>query len=177
MAWPLDETVTLVNDGVKTDATATATDHAKHHNDLATACEDLVTFFGTNPAQGPGGVAAFPTVGQRIDQLECPAVSTVTNADKTIGGTDSATLQGMNSSVAHQVLIPTDAAATLPIGFQASFFRQGTGTVTIVASTPGTTTVVSTGATPAAPVLRAQYSVATLAKVGANLWLVTGDIA
>jgi len=36
---------------------------------------------------------------------------------------------------------------------------------------------LSTGATAAAPKLRAQYSAATLIKAGTDLWYVTGDLA
>jgi hypothetical protein len=43
--------------------------------------------------------------------------------------------------------------------------------------TSGTTSVLSTGATAAAPKLRAQYSAATLVKVGTDAWYVIGDIA
>jgi hypothetical protein len=73
--------------------------------------------------------------------------------------------------------IPTNASVAFPIGCQINIIQIGAGQVTINAVTSGTTTVLSTGATAAAPKLRAQYSVATLIKAGTDLWYVTGDIA
>ncbi len=73
--------------------------------------------------------------------------------------------------------IPTNASVAFPIGTQLNLIQIGAGQVTINAVTSGTTSVLSTGATAAAPKLRAQYSVATLIKAGTDLWYVTGDIA
>ena len=73
--------------------------------------------------------------------------------------------------------IPTNASVAFPIGCQINIIQIGTGQVTINAVTSGTTSVLSTGATAAAPKLRAQYSSATLVKVGTDAWYVIGDIA
>jgi hypothetical protein len=43
--------------------------------------------------------------------------------------------------------------------------------------TPGTTTVISTGATSATPKLRVANSGATCKKLAANSWIVFGDLA
>ncbi len=53
----------------------------------------------------------------------------------------------------------------------------GAGQVTVQAATSGTTTVVSTGATPATPKCRAQYSAITLIKRDTDSWYAVGDIA
>jgi hypothetical protein len=53
----------------------------------------------------------------------------------------------------------------------------GAGQTTISAVTSGTTTVLSTGATAAAPKLRAQYSMATCIKAATDTWYVVGDIS
>jgi len=73
--------------------------------------------------------------------------------------------------------IPTNASVAFPIGCQINIIQIGAGQVTIQAVTSGTTTVLSTGATAAAPKLRAQYSAATLVKVGTDAWYVIGDIS
>jgi|Laugrefa1bdmlbdn_1035148.scaffolds.fasta_scaffold00897_6 hypothetical protein len=73
--------------------------------------------------------------------------------------------------------IPTNASVAFPIGSQINIIQIGAGQVTINAVTSGTTTVLSTGATAAAPKLRAQYSAATCIKVGTDTWYVVGDIA
>ena len=73
--------------------------------------------------------------------------------------------------------IPTNANVAFPIGAQINIIQIGAGQVTINAVTSGTTSVLSNGATPAAPKLRTQYSSATLIKVGIDAWYVVGDIA
>jgi hypothetical protein len=73
--------------------------------------------------------------------------------------------------------IPTNASVAFPIGAQINIIQIGAGQVTINAVTSGTTTVLSNGATAAAPKLRVQYSSATLIKVATDTWYVIGDIA
>jgi hypothetical protein len=73
--------------------------------------------------------------------------------------------------------IPTDATTNFPVGSQINIIQIGAGQVTIQAASSGTTTVTSTGATSAAPKLRAQWSSATLVKKAANVWYVIGDLA
>jgi hypothetical protein len=73
--------------------------------------------------------------------------------------------------------IPTNATTAFPIGTQLNIIQIGAGQVTIQAATSGTTTVVSTGATAAAPKCRAQYSAVTLVKRDTDSWYVIGDIA
>jgi hypothetical protein len=73
--------------------------------------------------------------------------------------------------------IPTNATTAFPIGTQINLIQIGAGQVTIQAATSGTTTVVSTGATAAAPKCRAQYSAVTCIKRDTDSWYVVGDIA
>ena len=73
--------------------------------------------------------------------------------------------------------IPTNASVAFPIGAQINIIQIGAGQVTINAVTSGTTTVLSNGATAAAPKLRVQYSSATLIKVATDTWYVIGDIS
>jgi hypothetical protein len=73
--------------------------------------------------------------------------------------------------------IPTNASVAFPIGAQININQIGAGQVTIHAVTSGTTTVLSNGATAAAPKLRVQYSSATLVKVATDTWYVIGDLS
>lgn len=73
--------------------------------------------------------------------------------------------------------IPTNANVAYPIGSQINIIAIGAGQVTINAVTSGTTTILSNGATAAAPKLRVQYSSATCIKVATDTWYVVGDIA
>jgi hypothetical protein len=73
--------------------------------------------------------------------------------------------------------IPTNANVAYPVGAQINIIAIGAGQVTINAVTSGTTTVLSNGASAAAPKLRVQYSSATCIKVATDTWYVIGDIA
>lgn len=96
----------------------------------------------------------------------------------TIASGDEGYLFSMNNAVAKEFRIPTDATFNFAIGTEVNFvWITGAGQPSIVAVTPGTTTVISTGATSASPKLRVANSAATCIKLAANSWLVLGDIA
>jgi hypothetical protein len=82
-----------------------------------------------------------------------------------------------SNAAAQTYSIPTNASVAFPIGCQINIIQIGAGQVTINAVTSGTTTVLSTGASAAAPKLRAQYSAATCIKVATDTWYVVGDVA
>lgn len=83
----------------------------------------------------------------------------------------------MDNGSANTFSIPTNASVAFPIGTQINVLQIGAGQTTIQAVTSGTTTIQSTGATAAAPKLRARYSAATCLKAGTDLWYVFGDIS
>jgi hypothetical protein len=82
----------------------------------------------------------------------------------------------MNKATAVAFKIPTDASAAIPVGSVITVLNKGAGTLTISAVTPGTTTVLSAGATAASPTL-SQYKSAACIKTAANTWYVVGAIA
>ena len=96
----------------------------------------------------------------------------------TIASGDEFNLFSMNAATAKEFRIPTDATFNFAVGTEVNFFWiTGVGQPKIVAVTPGTTAVISTGATSASPLLRVANSAATCIKLAANSWLVVGDIA
>ena len=106
------------------------------------------------------------------------ATYTAKTDNYTIASGDEFNLFSMNNAVAKQFSIPTDATFNFAVGTEVNFFWiTGAGQPTIGAVTPGTTTVISTGATSATPKLRVANSAATAIKIAANSWLVVGDIA
>jgi hypothetical protein len=106
------------------------------------------------------------------------AVSAQTGTTYTFALADQPNILVTASNAATQTYsIPTNASVAFPIGAQINIIQIGAGQVTINAVTSGTTTVLSTGATAAAPKLRAQYSAATCIKVATDTWYVIGDIA
>lgn len=91
---------------------------------------------------------------------------------------DEGNVFSMNAATAKEFRIPTDATFNFGIGTQFNvFWITGVGQPKIVAATPGTTAVISTGATSASPNLRVANSMATCLKIAANSWIVIGDIA
>jgi hypothetical protein len=86
------------------------------------------------------------------------------------------TIVTMDNASANTFNIPTDASVAFDIGTVLNIYMKGAGVTTITATTPGTTTVVSAGATIGSPVL-ARYKTASAIKLAANSWTVIGGIA
>jgi hypothetical protein len=85
-------------------------------------------------------------------------------------------LELMNKGTAIAYKIPTNASVAFPIGTVLNILNIGAGTCTISAVTPGTTTILSAGATPAAPTV-SQYRSAACIKTATDAWYVVGAIA
>lgn len=73
------------------------------------------------------------------------------------------------------VTIPPASSVAYATGAQLNIIQKGAGQVTFAAGSG--VTIRSTGATAAAPKLRAQYSSATAVYEGSDVWYVIGDIA
>lgn len=82
----------------------------------------------------------------------------------------------MSNASANAFKIPTNASVAFAVGTVITVMNIGAGVCTISAVTPGTTTVLSAGATAASPTL-AQYKSAALIKTGTDAWYVVGAIA
>jgi len=85
-------------------------------------------------------------------------------------------LELMNKATAIAFNIPTNASVAFPIGTAITVLNIGAGTCTISAVTPGTTTVLSAGATAASPTL-AQYKSAVCIKTATDTWYVVGAVS
>jgi hypothetical protein len=90
---------------------------------------------------------------------------------------DNGQVVTMNNASANTLSIPTNASVAYPIGTQINVLQIGAGQTTIQAVTSGTTTILSTGATAAAPKIRARYGMATCIKSATDTWYVVGDIS
>lgn len=82
----------------------------------------------------------------------------------------------MNNASSNTFYIPTDATYAFPTGTAITVLQIGAGVTTITATTPGTTTITSAGASSAAPVL-ARYKAAVAVKTGTNAWTIMGAVA
>jgi hypothetical protein len=127
----------------------------------STITSSSLTSFGTAP------VLNDPKVYISINAQTASYVPVLSDADK---------LVTMTVATANTFSIPTDASVAYPIGTKINVAQFGVGTTTISAVTPGTTTIVSAGATVAAPYTRVRYSAATCIKTGTDTWFVLGDI-
>ena len=113
--------------------------------------------------------------------INTPLISstyTAKTASYTFASGDEGNTFSMNNAATQQFNIPTDATFNFAVGTEINvFWITGAGQPTIGAVTPGTTTVISTGATSATPKLRVANSGATCKKLAANSWIVFGDLA
>ena len=82
----------------------------------------------------------------------------------------------MSNASANAFKIPTNASVAFAVGTVITVMNIGAGVCTISATTSGTTTVLSAGATAASPTL-AQYKSAACIKTGTDTWYVVGAVA
>ena len=133
----------------------------------AKAASASPTFTGTVTIPA-GAVIASPKISKTY---------TAKTAAYTFASGDEGQLFSMNNAATAQFNIPTDATFNFAVGTEIDvFWITGAGQPTIGAVTPGTTTVISTGATSATPALRVANSGATCKKLAADSWIVFGDI-
>ena len=128
----------------------------------------------------PSGTITFPD-GSTQSTASTYNPNIIINAQTgsyTVNATDAQKLITVTSSSSAVITIASNATQALPVGTSVTVARYGSGAVSFVgASTPNPVTIVSTGATPATPALRAQYSTATLVQTSTDNWLVVGDIS
>jgi len=127
------------------------------------------------------GTETFTNKTLTAPVITSPKISstyTAKTAAYTFVSGDEGQLFSMNNASSVQFNIPTDATFNFAVGTEFNvFWITGAGQPTIGAATPGTTTVISTGATSATPKLRVANSGATIKKLAANSWIVFGDIS
>lgn len=132
-----------------------------------------ITGITTNAGSGLSGGATSGNV-----TLTRSATYSAKTASYTFASGDEYNIFSMNNAATQQFNIPTDATFNFPVGTEINvFWITGAGQPTIGAVTPGTTTVISTGATSATPKLRVVNSGATCVKLAANSWIVFGDVS
>ena len=131
-----------------------------------------ITGITTNAGSGLSGGATSGNV-----TLTRSATYSAKTASYTFASGDEYNIFSMNNAATQQFNIPTDATFNFAVGTEINvFWITGAGQPTIGAVTPGTTTVISTGAISATPKLRVANSGATCVKLAANSWIVFGDI-
>jgi hypothetical protein len=94
-------------------------------------------------------------------------------ASQTLGPADVAKLVKINSSATTNLTVPEDGASgyTFPLGTQIVVTQLGTGQVTVVGGTG--VLIRSEGAR---RTTKGRFAVASLIKLGANEWLLSGNL-
>jgi hypothetical protein len=127
----------------------------------------------TTPNIGVATGTSLTTTGNVISHVDILTPTFTTNAYTLSAGDDGDLLMLNNSSSSGSLYVPTDAVVNFAIGTQITMVQSGSGQITILATTPGTTAVNSTPGSK----LRAQWSSATLVKIAANTWILMGDLS
>lgn len=103
-------------------------------------------------------------------------LNSTSSASYTLASTDQYQVLVITTNASTKdVLIPTDATYAFPNGTAITILNTGAGLATIKATTAGTTTVTSAGASSANPTLQ-QYKSAVAIKTATNAWTVVGAI-
>ena len=104
------------------------------------------------------------------------APRTITIDEKTANYTlvvgDQNKLIRVNNASARTVTVPLNSSQAFPVGAKVDLWRQGAGTVTVVA-----TSGVTIRSKDSKLAIAAQYAAATLIKIGTDEWLLAGDLA
>lgn len=138
---------------------------------------NLATAVTDETGSGSLVFATSPTLVTPVITQGTSTPSFSANAYTLVAGDAGKLLLASNASTAGTVNIPTNASVPFALGTQISILQTGSGQLTVTASTPATTTILSTGATAASPKCRVQYSALTAIKTGTDAWYVVGDIA
>lgn len=112
-----------------------------------------------------------------FNELVAFTLNAQSGATYTLASTDQYQVLVLTSNASTKtVSIPTDATYAFPNGTAISLINTGAGDLTISATTPGTTTITSAGATSAAPKV-GQHKGATAIKTATNTWTVLGSLS
>lgn len=123
------------------------------------------------------GASAIRSLGSSIDaSVGQVTLNAQTGTTYTFVLTDNRNkLVTASNASAQTYTIPLNSSVAFPTGSVINVIQIGAGQVTIQGASG--VTVASTGGTSTAPKLRAQYSAASLVKVGTDSWYVIGDIS
>lgn len=169
--------------------------NTKGYVGVAGATDDLVTGSAANDMvlRTNSGKLIFSGDDGTSKHLQLSAAGLVTtlNADASevgfkglpSGATTSGAIvlgdSGKTLLISGNLTIPTDASVAFPVGTTIRVINNTTGTLTVAAVTPGTTTLrwSGTGGTDGTRTLASHQGACTIQKIAANFWLIQGDLS
>lgn len=138
------------------------------------AAGQIVTATEAATSGSGGGTAAVDngdgTINLGVVGTGVVTINTQTGTAYTIGLGDMGNTIRQNSTNILAVTVPTDANASIAVGSATELILSGTGSI-VVAGAPGCTVNATNGAFR----LTTQYATASLMKLGANDWLLSGN--
>jgi hypothetical protein len=105
-----------------------------------------------------------------LDPIKATPIVSVTN-NKTLGLTDSATVQKVNLGTPITITIPTNAVVAFSLETEIAFIRYGTGTVTFAGAG------VTINSEDSKKSINRQHGTACLKKTGTDEWALFGSLA
>jgi hypothetical protein len=124
---------------------------------------------------GPTGPGITGPTGPAVTGPTGPAFFNLTGATytttRTLGLADAGTLIRMNAASATSVVVPADITTNFPVGTQIVLVQLGIGQITFSAA--GGVSIYTEGAK---RTTKAQYATASLIKLSADSWLLSGNL-
>jgi hypothetical protein len=133
----------------------------------------LATALTDETGSGANVFATSPTI---TTPIIVQSINAQTTAAYVTVASDAGAIVTVSNASANTFKLPTNASVAYAIGSTITLIQIGAGLTTISAVTPGTTTVLSTGATAASPTL-GQYKSATCIKTGTDAWYIVGALS
>lgn len=138
----------------------------------STTSAELATLLSNETGSG---LVVFNSAATITQPLIDYSINAQTGTSYTPVLSDAGAVITSSNASAVTVTIPPNSSVAYPIGSSITVISIGVG-LTSFAQGAGVT-ITSTGATPAAPVLRIQHASATAIKTATDTWRVVGDIA
>jgi len=111
------------------------------------------------------------SIWRPIDQGSIVDINAQTGTTYTLAFNDIGQLVTLDNASAITLTIPTNASVAFPIGTTINLYRKGAGSVTVGGAS------VTIRSADSKLKLRAQYSTASLTKIGTDEWILFGDIS